>query len=126
MEILPSEYQNIELSRYEKMFVRHAISNDGYGFLLLKVNPTMIENESMNVLISSRGVVFFKFFEDFSDASLFGATMQPYTQFVYPTAKKIISEKLLVVHQYAVRFEVFCVVTDLLLLHFVSEEALKA
>ena len=95
MEILPSEYQNIELSRYEKMFVRHAISNDGYGFLLLKVNPTMIENESMNVLISSRGVVFFKFFEDFSDASLFGATMQPYTQFVYPTAKKIISEKLL-------------------------------
>lgn len=95
MEILPSEYQNIELSRYEKMFVRHAISNDGYGFLLLKVNPAMIENESMNVLISSRGVVFFKFFEDFSDASLFGATMQPYTQFVYPTAKKIISEKLL-------------------------------
>lgn len=95
MEILPSEYQNIELSRYEKMFVRHAISNDGYGFLLLKVNPTMIENESMNVLISSRGVVFFKFFEDFSDAALFGATMQPYTQFVYPTAKKIISEKLL-------------------------------
>lgn len=95
MEILPSEYQNIELSRYEKMFVRHAISNDGYGFLLLKVNPTMIENESMNVLISSRGVVFFKFFEDFSDASLFGTTMQPYTQFVYPTAKKIISEKLL-------------------------------
>ena len=95
MEILPSEYQNIELSRYEKMFVRHAISNDEYGFLLLKVNPTMIENESMNVLISSRGVVFFKFFDDFSDASLFGATMQPYTQFVYPTAQKIISEKLL-------------------------------
>ena len=59
MEILPSEYQNIELSRYEKMFVRHAISDDGYGFLLLKVNPTMIENESMNVLISSRGVTIF-------------------------------------------------------------------
>lgn len=95
MEILPSEYQNIELSRYEKMFVRHAISNDGYGFLLLKVNPTMTENESMNVLISSRGVVFFRFFENFSDASLFDVTMQPYAQFVYPTAKKIISEKLL-------------------------------
>lgn len=95
MEILPSEYQNIELSRYEKMFVRHAMSNDEYGFLLLKVNPTMIENESMNVVITSRGVVFFKFFEDFSDASLFGVTMQPYIQFVYPTAQKIISEKLL-------------------------------
>lgn len=62
MEILPSEYQSIELSRYEKMFVRHAISNDGYGFLLLNVNPSMLENESMNVVITSRGVVFFKFF----------------------------------------------------------------
>jgi len=95
MEILPSEYQSIELSRYEKMFVRHAISNDSYGFLLLKVNPTMIENESMNVAITSRGVVFFKFFEDFSDSSLFGTTMQAYAQFVYPTAQKIIAEKLL-------------------------------
>ena len=95
MEILPSEYQNIELSKYEKMFVRHAISNDGYGFLLLKVNPTMVENESMNVVITSRGVVFFKVFEDFSDASLFGATMQPYVQFVYPTTQKIIAKKLL-------------------------------
>lgn len=95
MEILPSEYQNIELSRYEKMFVRHAISNDKYGFLLLNVNPTMIENESMNVVITPRGVVFFKFFEEFSNASLFGITMQPYIQFVYPTAEKIIAEKLL-------------------------------
>lgn len=95
MEILPSEYQNIELSRYEKMFVRHAISNDKYGFLLLKINPTMLENESMNVVITSRGVVFFKFFEDFSDASLFEIAMQPYIQFVYPAAQKIISEKLL-------------------------------
>lgn len=95
MEIIPSEYQNIELSRYEKMFVRHAISNDKYGFLLLNVNPTMIENESMNVVITSRGVVFFKFFEDFSEASLFGIAMQPYIQFVYPMAEKIIAEKLL-------------------------------
>lgn len=95
MEILPSEYQSIELSRHEKMFVRHAISNGGYGFLLLNVNPTMIENESMCVVITSRGVVFFKFFENFSDVSLFGMTMQPYVQFVYPTTQKIISEKLL-------------------------------
>ena len=95
MEILPSEYQSIELSRYEKMFVRHAISNDGYGFLLLKVNPSMLENESMNVVITSRGVVFLKFFEDFSEASLFEVAMQPYVKFVYPAAQKIISEKLL-------------------------------
>lgn len=40
MEILPSEYQNIELSRYEKMFVRHAISNDGYGFLYRQLHDS--------------------------------------------------------------------------------------
>ena len=43
MEIFPSEYQSIELSRYEKMFVRHAISADGYGFLLLKPEFTTRE-----------------------------------------------------------------------------------
>lgn len=95
MEILPSEYQNIELSRHEKMFVRHAISDDEYGFLLLNVNPSMLENESMNVMITSRGIVFLKFFERFSDASLFGTTIQPYVKFVYPAVQKIISGKLL-------------------------------
>lgn len=95
MEILPSEYQSIGLSRYEKMFARYAISNDGYGFLLLNVNPSMLENESMNVVITSRGIVFFKFFEHFSEVSLFEITMQPYLQFVYPAVQKIISEKLL-------------------------------
>ena len=95
MEILPSEYQNLGLSRYEKLFVRHAVSNDGYGFLLLNVNPAMQENESMNVVITSRGVVFLKFFSDFSDASLFGTTMQAYTRHVYPGTQEIISKKLL-------------------------------
>ena len=83
MEILPSEYQNIELSRYEKMFVRHAISNDGYGFLLLNVNPTMIENESMNVVITSRGVVFFKFrcvFVWDNDAALYSVCLSYSTE----------------------------------------------
>lgn len=95
MEILPSEYQNIDLSRYEKMFVRYAISSDSYGFLLLNINPTMTAKESMSVLITSRGVVFFKFFDDFSDIAAFGKMIQPYANFVYPTAQKIISEKLL-------------------------------
>lgn len=95
MEIFPSEYQSIELSRYEKMFVRHAISADGYGFLLLKINPAMIDNESMNVVITSGGVVFCKFFEDFSDASLFSSFIQTYISLIYPTTKNIITDKLL-------------------------------
>lgn len=100
MEILPSEYQNINLSRYEKMFVRHAISNGKYGFLLLKINPTMLENDSMNVVIASRGVVFFKFFDNISDAALFQIAMQPYIQFVYPVAKKLFLKSFWVISQY--------------------------
>lgn len=95
MEIFPSEYQNIELSRYQKMFVRYSIASNDYGFLLLNVNPAMIENENMDVVITSKGVVFLKFFEGFSDATLFWATMEPYSQFVYPASKKIIVDKLL-------------------------------
>ena len=56
MEIFPSEYQNIDLSRYEKLFVRHALTSPEYGFVLLKVNPVMISGESLDVVICSRGV----------------------------------------------------------------------
>lgn len=95
MEIFPSEYQNIELSRHEKLFVRHALSNNDYGFVLLKVNPAMISGESMDVVISSQGVLFCKFFDDLTDASLFDASITAYAQYVYPTTKRILSEKLL-------------------------------
>lgn len=95
MEIFPSEYQNLELSRFEKLFVRHAISCDDFGYLLLKVNPTCIKDESLNVLICSEGVVFYKFFDDFSDPSKFTATMTVYSQFVHPQTCQILSGKLM-------------------------------
>ena len=38
MEILPSEYQQIDLSRDEKIFVRNVMSQDVYGLLLLDTN----------------------------------------------------------------------------------------
>ena len=95
MEILPSEYQSIDLSRYEKLFVRHAISSDEYGFLLLKVNPAMVKNDYVHVLILSQGVLFCKFFDGFDDPSQFAATMSAYASFVYPTTKNIIAQKLL-------------------------------
>lgn len=62
MEIMPSEYQHIDLSRNEKIFVRNIMSNDQYGFLLLKTNPAMLPNECMHTLICSDGVIFLKFF----------------------------------------------------------------
>ncbi len=95
MEIFPSEYQGLELSRYEKLFIRHAISSEQYGFLLLKVNPAMIKNDVMNVVILARGVVFCKFFDGFEDASQFAATMSVYSALVYPSTRDVIAQKLL-------------------------------
>ena len=50
MEILPSEYQQIELSRSEKIFVRNVMGSERYGYLLIKTNPAMLKNESMHTL----------------------------------------------------------------------------
>lgn len=38
MEIYPSEYQQLELNRYEKVFVRHASNDENYGIILLKIS----------------------------------------------------------------------------------------
>ncbi len=95
MEVFPSEYQSLDLTRYEKLFVRHAISSEQYGFLLLKVNPAMIKNDSMNVVILPQGVVFCKFFDGFDDAAQFSSTMGVYSSYVFPTTRDVITQKLL-------------------------------
>ena len=60
MEILPSEYQQIELARSEKIFVRNVMSSERYGYLLIKTNPAMLKNESMHTLACADGVVHFE------------------------------------------------------------------
>lgn len=95
MEILPSEYQQIDLSRNEKIFVRNIMSNDQYGFLLLDTNPAMLPNESMHTLICSDGVIFLKFFEGFEDATQFGLIMPMMIDGLYVQTVGIITSKLL-------------------------------
>lgn len=94
MEIFPSEYQGLSLSRYEKMFVRHSLSNESYGFLLLKINPSMQPNDDMDVVILPQGALFCKFFEEMDNASDFVKAMGAYSLVLYPTTAKIISQKL--------------------------------
>ncbi len=95
MEIMPSEYQHIELSRSEKLFLRHAISSEEYGYFLLRVNPSMRNGDFMHILLCSEGVVMYKFFENFEDAKQFQNTMTIYSSMVDPEASKIIENKLL-------------------------------
>ena len=95
MEVFPSEYQSLELSRYEKMFIRHSLSNGEYGFLLLRVNPAMQKGDYMNAVILNQGVILCKFFDTFDDSTQFVTTMGAYASFVYPTTKNIIANKLI-------------------------------
>lgn len=40
MELFPSEYQQLDLNRYEKVFIRHALNCAGdFGMLLLRHVP---------------------------------------------------------------------------------------
>ena len=63
MEVFPSEYQSLGLTRYEKLFRSHALSSDEYGFLLLRVNPAMQKNDDMDVVVLPQGVILCKFFD---------------------------------------------------------------
>ena len=95
MEIMPSEYQHIELSRDEKIFVRNILSNERFGFLLLNVNPAMLSNESMHVLLFADGILFLKFLEGMTDEAQFATLMPFLIDSVYKQSADIISAKLL-------------------------------
>lgn len=95
MEILPSEYQQIDLSRNEKIFVRNIRSTDLYGFLLLDINPAMLPNESMHTLISSDGVLILKFFDRFDDVNKYSTVIPLMVSSIYKQTASVILSKLL-------------------------------
>lgn len=95
MEVLPSEYQTMELLKQEKQLARYASACADYGYVLLKVNPTMMKDECMDVVVTSKGVVFCRFFDQFDDAAQFPAAMEAFVRFVFPAARDILSQKLL-------------------------------
>ena len=95
MEVFPSEYQSLDLTRYEKLFIRHCLSSEEYGFLLLRVNPAMQKNDNMDVVVLPQGVVLCKFFDNYNDATQFTAMISAYASFVYPTTRDIIANKFL-------------------------------
>ena len=95
MEVFPSEYQSLDLTRYEKLFIRHSLSSDEYGFLLLRVNPAMQKNDDMDVVILPQGVILCKFFDTFNDIAQFSAMITAFATLVYPTTRDIIANKFL-------------------------------
>ena len=95
MEILPSEYQQIDLSRNEKIFVRNVMSSEQYGYLLIKTNPAMLKNESMHTLVCSDGILHFKFFEGMNDPANFNFAIPLLIDTLYAQTVGILSAKLL-------------------------------
>lgn len=95
MEIMPSEYQRIVLSRSEKIFVRNVMSTEQDGYLFLGTNPAMLSNESMHILVCSDGVLFLKFFEGFKDTTQFGFIMSMLIDGLYGKATSVIKNRLL-------------------------------
>lgn len=95
MDVFPSEYQSLGLTRYEKLFIRHTLASDEYGFLLLRVNPAMQKNNDMDVIVLSQGVILCKFFDIFTDVAQFSAMITAYATLIYPTTRDIIANKFL-------------------------------
>ena len=93
MEIYPSEYRQLGLNRYEKVFVRHASSDDNYGLILLKINPAMLNGEYSHGVITSRGIVLCKFLP-LADATFFSTFAEPYMEGVFKNTVETVGQKL--------------------------------
>ena len=93
MEIYPSEYQQLELNRYEKVFVRHASNDENYGLILLKINPAMLSGEYSHAVITSQGVVLCKFLP-LADATIFPMFIGPYMDGVFKNTVETVGQKL--------------------------------
>lgn len=93
MEIYPSEYQQLDLNRYEKVFVRYASNEDAYGMVLLKINPAMLSGEYSHAVITAAGIVLCKFLP-LSDAAMFSVFIAPYMTGIYKNTVNIVGQKL--------------------------------
>lgn len=94
MEILPSEYQPLELLRSEKMFIRYAEFCEQYGYVFLNTNAAMIQNEKQHMVITEKGVMLLKFFDMFEDANKFPIVMNAYYEGVFVETLNIVKKKI--------------------------------
>lgn len=93
MEISPSEYKQLDLNRYEKVFVRHASNDENYGLILLKINPAMLSGEYLHAVITSRGIVLCKFLP-LTDATIFSIFIAPYMDGIFKNTIETVGQKL--------------------------------
>ena len=93
MEIFPSDYQQLDLDRHEKVFVRHASIDEEFGFVLLRINPAMVTGEYLNAVIFSKGVLLLKFLP-LINATMFPIFMESYLSGIIESSIGSIGQKL--------------------------------
>ena len=93
MDIFPNEYQNLQLNRNEKMFIRYAESCNELGYVFLNTNPSMQEGQISHIVVSKNGVLILHFIEVDDNSSLVG-TLQALYEYVYKTSYEIIEKRL--------------------------------
>lgn len=95
MELLPSEYQSLDLNRHEKVFIRHACNScEDFGFVLLKINPATIVGEYVHAVILNKGLLFLRFYP-VDNATVFPMFISAIRSGIYETTVSAISNKLL-------------------------------
>lgn len=95
MIVLPDKYDNLELNKYEKMFMsllRNKLNDDYY--ILLKINPTGMKGEVLDALITLNGIILLKFADNCADIAAFKNTLVVY-KMIYDESVKIITKRLL-------------------------------
>lgn len=119
MDEYPSEYQQLELNRYEKVFLRHASNEEDFGLILLKINPAMLVGEYSHAVITSKGVILCKFLP-LNNPSIFPLFIESYINGVFKNTVDIIGQKLLSnkalideKNDLAVRFSYICIFPEL-------------
>lgn len=94
MEILPSEYQQVELKRSEKLFIRYANKVEEKGLLILKCNPAMIPGLFWHILIVKDGIILFHFLDNIEEKTLIEATLKMIISAIDEACSNIILNKL--------------------------------
>jgi hypothetical protein len=115
MEAFPSEYQQLELNRYEKVFVRQASNDENYGLVLLKINPAMLAGEYSHAVITSKGIILCKLLP-IDNASIFPMFIESYIGGVFKNTVLTVSQKLITnkalldkEQKLSVRFSYICI-----------------
>ncbi len=95
MQMFPEDFSKLELGKYEKLFSRQTEKLDSFGYYLIHINPAMQENEKINALITSKGILFVKFFEGVENPAVLSLMLSAYRTTAFEQTCSVIKERLM-------------------------------